>query len=243
LHCTALHHIAMHCIAPRCIAPNCIALDRLFPFSFLIPYFYTHLFVSAVHPATWFKVVFDDHTVCTFRPSALMPIDGDGAPLYPLAVPLRAPASPGRFQPGGKEKELLREAHVRTERLGTGKRGEQEAFVWKADKPSRRKATPLLSSTDPDIWVGTKVSVVGTRIDGMTGLVLTSGNGWVQVRLCIRCCDLRVIFAYAFRIYSLAISVLQHLWLLLSLGILCSALWKCFAMTLQSFGNRLVFAW
>lgn len=39
----------------------------------------------------------------------------------------------------------------------------------------------LLSITDPDSWVGRKVSIITGRNAGQIGIVMSSGNGWVQV--------------------------------------------------------------
>jgi hypothetical protein len=39
-----------------------------------------------VHPATWFKVEFDDGKIVTFRPSALQPLDENGQPLASYVV-------------------------------------------------------------------------------------------------------------------------------------------------------------
>ena len=44
-------------------------------------------------------------------------------------------------------------------------------------------ALPLLSTFDPDTWVGRKVRIESGRAAGDVATVLRSGNGWVQLRL------------------------------------------------------------
>ncbi len=41
----------------------------------------------------------------------------------------------------------------------------------------------LLSATDPDTWVNKSVTIIDGKYDGMVGIVLRSGNGWVQVEV------------------------------------------------------------
>jgi hypothetical protein len=49
---------------------------------------------------------------------------------------------------------------------------------------AQTKPSALLSAADPDSWVGRRVHVTTGRHLGHTGLVRSSGNGWVQIETC-----------------------------------------------------------
>lgn len=111
-----------------------------------------------VHPATWFKVEFADRKIATFRPSALQPVDEEGNPFETYVV---KPSVSRATKERGGELNNFKEA---TRSANSGRKGRQ-----------------LLSTTDPDLWVGKKVVIVTGRHSGYIALVKSSGNGWVQL--------------------------------------------------------------
>jgi len=121
---------------------------------------------APVHPATWFKVEFPDSKVVTFRPSALQPLDDNGKPLASYTVKPSISKS--------KEKSPALHA-MRHPTVKEPKNTENTKTEAKSDKKV------LLSTTDPDSWVGRRVAVIGGRFSGQPATVKSSGNGWVQI--------------------------------------------------------------
>jgi hypothetical protein len=108
-----------------------------------------------VHPATWFKIRFDDGRIMTFRPSALQSLEDHKKG---IKVPLKKPVK--------KDPCLTRES--------TSKAKEEKTV---------KKSKTLLSDTDPDSWIGMTVFIMGaSRGQPDHGVVLRSGNGWVQLK-------------------------------------------------------------
>lgn len=126
-----------------------------------------------MHPATWFKVEFQDENVSkivTFRPSALVPVDDDDKPIASYVVKpsvsrgytarsLEPPVTKASLQ-----KKALENSHI--ERL---------SFV----DESRRLGYDAFN--DAHNWAGKNVRVTSGRHLGHIGLVRSTGNGWVQV--------------------------------------------------------------
>lgn len=121
-----------------------------------------HLFLRAVHPATWFKIRFDDGEVCTFRPSAFILVDEDGMPSKDVrpktnsAEAMRAKANAALA--ASAEAGLI---------PGVQSRGVPNVY--------------LLMDLEADLWVGAIVRVIAGKFTGVEGVVLRSGNGWVQI--------------------------------------------------------------
>jgi len=130
-----------------------------------------------VHPATWFKVEFpNEHKVLTFRPSALQPVDENGQPLTAVV--------PKTFTGAGSTK---RSPEFHGQRSRSNSAG---SFLLPSavTAPIRRSATTasnkkqvLLSNTDPETWIGRRVTVLTGRVKGVFGTVISMGNGWVQL--------------------------------------------------------------
>lgn len=134
---------------------------------------------ATVHPATWFKVLFDDGKVFTFRPSALMPVNGNDDDSSSPVVNKKQ--NDIEVQPNKKQKldsvdglESKRHAEDADDDIST----------TESDFPDN--STPstgiLLSTLDPDTWEGILVKIKGGgKFQGLIGKVLRSGNGWVQL--------------------------------------------------------------
>lgn len=56
---------------------------------------------------------------------------------------------------------------------------QQSTNTWEPD--SSIGDVVLLSDIDPNHWIGRKVVIVGGKMDGEVGCVVSSGNGWVQL--------------------------------------------------------------
>jgi hypothetical protein len=158
-----------------------------------------------VHPATWFKVEFaNESKVITFRPSALQPVDVDGKPLASFVVkPSVSRASVNNSTNGTpsvstrspEQQQRLRGNSISSLNLPLPAAAASTASATTAVVPRRSSATTsnaaavaaapvlsvLLGQTDPDSWLNRRVMVVAGRHQGLTGLVRSSGNGWVQV--------------------------------------------------------------
>lgn len=114
-----------------------------------------------VHPATWFKIQFDDGRIMTFRPSALQSYDDYKKG---IKVPLKKPVK--------KDSCLTRESTPSA----------KPKTASPAEKSSRA-GTTVLSDTDPDTWIGLTVFVMNPgKGQPEKGTVLRSGNGWVQLK-------------------------------------------------------------
>lgn len=115
--------------------------------------------VVPVHPATWFKVKFDNGKIVTFRPSALRLVS-DGITVDDNYVP-----------PPKKPKTSHR----------------PRSNSLKSDSHSLSVSVPndgnmkLLTSIHADLWPGCKVRILSGRLTGHGAKVITSGNGWVQL--------------------------------------------------------------
>eukprot|EP01037_Dinobryon_pediforme_P018853 gene18854-19175_t len=134
---------------------------------------------APVHPATWFKVIFPpDPTVVTFRPSVKS--DGNLEALKNSQSSTSAPVFV-RVNPGFSYAQAQRNAaKLASEGKATGET--TGATASEQEGESGEPSSPLLlSSTDPEQWVGQQVSILGGKMDGEVGRVVSSGNGWVQI--------------------------------------------------------------
>lgn len=164
-----------------------------------------------MHPATWFKVEFPtENKAITFRPSALQPVDDDGKPLASFIVkpsvsrasvnsttgtPLVTSRSPEQQQRlrGNSISSLSLPPPVAAASAAVTYATVSATGATTAALPRRSSASNsetvaapvvlsvLLGQTDPDSWLHRRVCVIAGRHQGLTGLVRSSGNGWVQV--------------------------------------------------------------
>ena len=115
-----------------------------------------------VHPCTWFKIKFSDGEVFTFRPSALVGVSDGYNPETGEGIIYRNPSA--KYSPPDKALfKLNGDKHILT--------------PVKAHNPNPK----WLSDLDGDLWVGARVRVTTGRMKSHEGVVLRSGNGWVQV--------------------------------------------------------------
>lgn len=119
---------------------------------------------APVHPTTWFKVKFEDGVVCTFRPSALMHVSDDAQNTKTVGA--------RDFRSGSEGGTSKRDESTRTHlHMGVAGGGVQAGNGM------------LLNELHGDLWVGAKVKATTGKMTGLEGIVLRSGNGWVQVEL------------------------------------------------------------
>jgi hypothetical protein len=143
-----------------------------------------HIKEVPVHPATWFKVEFStENKLITFRPSALQPVDNEGKPLASYVVkPSVSRASAANNNQGGltittrsPDQQRLRGNSISAISLPP------PCTTMHARRNNLPVSMTLLGQTDPDSWLGQRVFVASGRHQGLTGVVRSSGNGWVQV--------------------------------------------------------------
>mmetsp|Transcript_8079 Transcript_8079/g.15243 ORF Transcript_8079/g.15243 Transcript_8079/m.15243 type:complete len:629 (+) Transcript_8079:76-1962(+) len=116
--------------------------------------------VVPVHPATWFKVKFDNGKIVTFRPSALRLVS-DGTTVDASYTP-----------PPKKPKAASR---PRSNSL------KSEKSALSINSSGDCDSSKLLTSIHTDTWPGCKVRILSGRMTGHIANVLGSGNGWVQL--------------------------------------------------------------
>lgn len=163
---------------------------------------------APVHPATWFKVEFPDKSVFTFRPSALVltadipknvTIDWShtlGSPHVSRGVRHISSNNSSENEDGDKggrrkrkrsEKLRQQDGYSPDKNTGDDDGTEEEDDtehdadgneVGSGERRGRKRSEALLTSVDPETWPGRVVRMKGTS---RTGLVLKTGNGWVQV--------------------------------------------------------------
>lgn len=115
------------------------------------------IIVVPVHPATWFKVKFDNGKIATFRPSALRLLS-DGTTVDPNYTP-----PPKKPKPTSRPR-----ANSLKDKPGTSS--------------SLHGNKCLLTSIHPDLWPNCTVRILSGRLTGHRANVLSSGNGWVQLQ-------------------------------------------------------------
>ena len=140
-----------------------------------------------VHPTTWFKVKFDDNTVVPFRSSGLHVFgSANSAPIthsHPL-FKLAGSSSSGGTKLGKKTSggnSSTASLSSQASRQSGSSSSSKRKTPGSNDSGSNSSKNALLSSTDPDTWVGRSVIILEGKLKGCAGLVLRSGNGWVQV--------------------------------------------------------------
>eukprot|EP01039_Chlorochromonas_danica_P002678 gene2678-2926_t len=138
---------------------------------------------APVHPATWYKVEFMDGKIATFRPSALQPVDEEGQPLPFYSVK----PSVSRY---GSVKDRVQETSIVTKLSSRTAARQVIDEVRNSSQVSNGQSSnlgvpsgkgQLLSAYDPETWVGRRVFVATGRHSGQSGIVRSSGNGWVQI--------------------------------------------------------------
>jgi len=122
--------------------------------------------VVPVHPATWFKVKFDNGKIVTFRPSALRLVS-DGT------------SATSSSSHGGIEGSPL----IKKVKVVNRQRSNSLKLHDKTPPPTilLNGKTRLLTSIHLDKWRGCKVRITSGRLTGHTVTVLGAGNGWVQL--------------------------------------------------------------
>eukprot|EP00428_Durinskia_dybowskii_P073215 CAMPEP_0170397256 /NCGR_PEP_ID=MMETSP0117_2-20130122/22777_1 /TAXON_ID=400756 /ORGANISM="Durinskia baltica, Strain CSIRO CS-38" /LENGTH=700 /DNA_ID=CAMNT_0010653745 /DNA_START=102 /DNA_END=2204 /DNA_ORIENTATION=- len=136
---------------------------------------------APVHPATWFKVEFPEHRVVTFRPSALRPVGEDGKPIQnlvghtPQKSNHKATSASSHQSSGGSGGKDRAGSHSTHSTHSSRKNSGTHSNIGAAS------AGALLSTTDPEQWIGQRVQVSSGRHAGQVGTVISSGNGWVQI--------------------------------------------------------------
>lgn len=124
---------------------------------------FDYLLISyIVHPATWFKVQFEDGAIVTFRPSALR-----------LAADCVNMESADFHIAHNRPKNADGESRVPRPKVANRPRSNSSS--------SAPEGTNLLSATDPDSWPTCRVRVLSGRYTGLEAIVRSSGNGWVQL--------------------------------------------------------------
>mmetsp|Transcript_16401 Transcript_16401/g.22604 ORF Transcript_16401/g.22604 Transcript_16401/m.22604 type:complete len:851 (-) Transcript_16401:485-3037(-) len=142
---------------------------------------------APVHPATWFKVQFPDGSVVTFRPSALRPLKCEN-PTSSTILTSQSTSSDLGKAPKSASYRTSKAVTTSTEPTESDD-GTKPPSPSDAARQSEEvtpevppEASPiLLSSTDPDHWIGQQVTILGGKMNGEVGRVLSSGNGWVQI--------------------------------------------------------------
>lgn len=153
------------------VQPLATFIFQIFPFLLLNEYFVSlsmdlqrtphlvgqigYVHEVPVHPATWFKVRFNDGSLHTFRPSAL-----------------RLSSVP--------EEEMVESTSYGT--INATKRREREAPIVKRAPAVRPSNFATISSgSDFEMRSGATVRIVNGRWCGQIANVLHSSNGWVQL--------------------------------------------------------------
>jgi hypothetical protein len=143
-----------------------------------------------VHPATWFKIQFADGQIMTFRPTALEVLSDEDDSTPPrtqvaTATPVKRARddAPGEKDAGDekKKKKSLPGNRSETDSPDPSVASTTSASIFPANGNGVNGSQVLLSSTDPDTWINKVVSVRVGKDEGLTGRILRSGNGWVQI--------------------------------------------------------------
>ena len=118
-----------------------------------------------LHHIHWYKVELDDGTIISLRPSALQLSndDSDNAIKTDNIT-------------GGSSSEVPASNVFKLKAAVSN-----DSIVSVSSKSGQKIKRKLLSDTDPETWVGRKVKIIKEKLVGSIGVVLRSGNGWVQV--------------------------------------------------------------
>jgi len=118
---------------------------------------------TPLHHIHWYKVELDDGTVISLRPSALQLSNDDSDN-----------AIKTDNSTGGSGSEVAASNVFKLKAVASN-----DSIV--SSKSGQKIKRKLLSDTDPETWVGRKVKIIKEKLVGSIGVVLRSGNGWVQV--------------------------------------------------------------
>ena len=118
---------------------------------------------TPLHHIHWYKVELDDGTIISLRPSALQLSNDDSDN-----------AIKTNNSNGGSSSEVPASNVFKLKAIASN-----DSIV--SSKSGQKIKRKLLSDTDPETWVGRKVKIIKEKLVGSIGVVLRSGNGWVQV--------------------------------------------------------------
>lgn len=164
-----------------------------------------------VHPATWFKVEFPDHPVVTFRPSAFRVVGSDydldsfelpsNPTLYMKSTPKvhhRKPKHKLRHYTSNSlgsidfrqfydedDNDSITTANTsatsRTAELGSDNNNNNNNNGNGNHHADAKHKPIILDTVDPEVWVGCQVKVIGGKNHLEEGVIVRTGNGWVQI--------------------------------------------------------------
>lgn len=108
----------------------------------------------------WYKIEIEDGSMVNLRPSALQILNDNDIDAI-------------KTESGkGSSRENIPESKLKSV-------ASNDSIV--SSRSGQKMKRKLLSDTDPETWVGRRVRIIKEKLVGSIGVVLRSGNGWVQV--------------------------------------------------------------